>query len=165
MTDPAAAALARHAIAVATVREFAARSGAHRVVLLLDEGDEPQATMLELVHGAPLELTEAGVTHAIEAGAGVDAPPLPLPELRPAPATALQVDPVTGELAAPLGVVANLGEAVLGLAAAFGGRSVATADFPTRDADRPLTIAARQGEPIVLAVGEEQFVLPGEPGH
>ena len=56
--------------------------------------------------------------------------------------------------------MANLGEAVLGLAAAFGGRSVATADFPTRDADRPLTIAARQGEPIVLAVGEEQFVLP-----
>lgn len=157
MTDPAAAALARHAIAVATVLEFAARSGAHRVVLLLDAGDEPP-TMLELVHGAPLELTEAGVTHTIEAGAGVDAP-LPLPELRPAPATALQVDPVTGELAAPLGVVANLGEALLGLAAAFGGRSVATADFPTRDGDRPLTIAARQGEPIVLAVGEEQFVL------
>jgi hypothetical protein len=159
MTDPAAAALARHAIAVATVRDFASRSGAHRVVLLLDEGDERPATMLELVHGAPLELTEAGVTHAIADGVGIDASPLPLRELRPAPATWLQVDPVTGELAAPPGVVANLGEAVLGLAAAFGGRSVATADFSTRDAGRPLTIAARQGEPIVLAVGEEQFML------
>jgi hypothetical protein len=160
MTD-ADAALARHAVAVATVREFAQRSGAHRVILLLDAGDGP-ATMLELVHGAPLELTEDGVTYVIEpaAEAAAGAAPLALPELRPAPATALAVDPDAGEVAAPLGVLANLGEGLIGLAAAFGGRSVATADFPTRDAGITLTIAARPGEPLVLAVGDRQFALP-----
>ena len=157
MTD-AAAALARHAVAIATVREFAQRSGAHRVILLVDGGDGP-ATMLELAHGAPLELTEDGVTHAIDPAAA-DAVPLALPELRPAPATALAVDPEAGEVAAPLGVLANLGEGLLGLAAAFGGLSVATADFPTRDPEHTLTIAARVGEPLVLAVGDRQFELP-----
>jgi hypothetical protein len=49
---------------------------------------------------------------------------------------------------------------VLGLAAAFGGRSVATADFATRDPELPITIAAREGEPLVLAAGDRRFVLP-----
>jgi hypothetical protein len=148
----------RHAVAIATVREFAQRSGAHRVILLLD-GGEGQATMLELAHGEPLELTEDGVTYAVDAAAA-DVAPLPLPELRPAPATALAVDPVAGEVAAPLGVLANLGEGLLGLAAAFGGLSVASADFPTRDAEHTITMAARPGEPLVLAVGDQQFAMP-----
>ena len=88
------------------------------------------------------------------------APPRPLPELRPPPPTALTIDPGTGELEAPLGVVANLARAVLGLAIAFGGRSVATADFATRDPELPITIAAREGEPLVLAAGDRRFVLP-----
>jgi hypothetical protein len=157
----AAGALARNAVAVATVREFSQRSGAHRVILLLDAGSGP-ATMLELVHGEPLELTEDGVTHAIDPADAdaTGAAPLALPELRPAPATALAVDPAAGEVAAPLGVLANLGEGLLGLAAAFGGLSVATADFPTRDADHTLTMAARPGEPLVLAVGDQQFAMP-----
>jgi hypothetical protein len=37
---------------------------------------------------------------------------------------------------------------------------VATVDFPTRDPELPLTIAAREGEPIVLAIGDRQFLLP-----
>jgi hypothetical protein len=83
-----------------------------------------------------------------------------LPALRPPPPTALGVEPETGELEAPLGVIDNLGQAVLGLAAAFGGRSVATADFATRDPQLPITIAAREGEPLVLAAGDRRFVLP-----
>jgi hypothetical protein len=157
MTDSGTV-FARHAVAISTVREFAQRSGAHRVVLLLD-GGEGSATMFELAHGAPLELTEHGVTYAVDPAAA-DVAPLPLPELRPAPATALAVDPVAGEVAAPLGVLANLGEGLLGLAAAFGGLSVATADFPTRNPEHTLTIAARPGEPLVLAVGDQQFALP-----
>ena len=62
---------------------------------------------------------------------------------------------------APIGAIANLAEAVLSLAGAFGGRSVATADFPTRDPEQLLTIAARPGEPVVLAVGDQQFAMPG----
>jgi hypothetical protein len=151
-------ALARHAEAVATVRAFAQRSGALRVVLLVD-GGEGDATMLDWTSGA-VEVTEAGRAVTVAAGTPVAAAPRPLPELRPPPPTALAIDPETGELEAPLGAVANLGRAVLGLARAFGGRSVATADFATRDPKLPITIAARDGEPLVLAAGDRRFVLP-----
>jgi hypothetical protein len=39
-------ALGRHAVALASVRELAARSGAQRVVLLVDEGETADATMI-----------------------------------------------------------------------------------------------------------------------
>ena len=73
----------------------------------------------------------------------------------------MSIDPETGELEAPLGAVANLARAVLDLARAFGGRSVATADFASRDPQLPFTIAAREGEPLVLAAADRRFVLPG----
>ena len=153
-------ALARHAEAVATVRAFTQRAGALRVVLLVDSGDGSAATMLDCDADGGLELAERDDRWSVPAGTPVKAPPRPLPELRPPPPTALTIDPDSGELEAPLGVVANLARAVLGLAAAFGGRSVATADFATRDPDMPITIAAREGEPLVLAAGDRRFVLP-----
>jgi hypothetical protein len=151
-------AVARHAEAVATVRAFAQRSGALRVVLLVDSG-KGAVTMLDCAGGV-LELTDMDEAVTVPAGTPVAAAPRPLPELRPPPPTALAIDPETGELEAPLGAVATLGRAVLGLARAFGGRSVATADFATRDPALPITIAAREGEPLVLAVGDRRFVLP-----
>ena len=153
-------ALARHGEAVATVRAFAARSGAARVVLLVDPGDGTTATMLDCVRDGALDLTEGEATHHIAAGTPVAATARPLPELRAPPATAIAIDPGTGDLEAPLGAIANLGRAVLALAAAFGGRSVATADFATRDPAVPITIAAREGEPLLLAAGDRRFVLP-----
>jgi len=151
-------AVARHAEAVATVRAFAQRSGALRVVLLVD-GGEGSAIMLDCAGGV-LELTDSGQAVTIPAATPVPAAPRPLPALRPSPPTAIAIDPETGALEAPLGAVANLGRAVLGLARAFGGRSVATADFATRDPELPITIAAREGEPLVLAAGDRRFVLP-----
>ena len=145
--------------AVATVRAFAERSGAERVVLLIDPGDDREAAMLDWT-GGEVELTDAGRTWQVPSDEPVAAEPRPFPELRPSPPTALVIDPETGELEAPLGAIANLGRAVLGLAAAFGGRSVATAEFPTRDPRLPITIAAREGEPLVLAAGDRRFVLP-----
>jgi hypothetical protein len=156
--DDAQEALTRNAEAVATVRAFAERSGALRVVLLVDTGAE--ATMLDCAPGGALELTDAGRTFEIPAGTPVDATPRVLPDIRPAPRTTVSIDPETGELEAPLGAVANLARAVLELARAFGGRSVATADFATRDPELPVTIAAREGEPLVLAAGDRRFVLP-----
>ena len=153
-------ALARHAEAVATVRAFAEQAGALRVVLLVDSGDGNAATMLDCAADGTLVLAEHEDRWTVPAGTPVVAPPRPLPELRPPPRTALTIDPFSGELEAPLGVVANLARGVLGLATAFGGRSVATADFPTRDPDLPITIAAREGEPLVLAAGDRRFVLP-----
>jgi hypothetical protein len=149
--------LDRYADAIATVRAFADRSGAERVVLLIDPGDATTATMIEWANGA-LELTVDDTTHEITAPA--DAQPRAFPDLKPLPPTALAIEPETGELEAPLGAITSLARAVLGLAAAFGGRSVATADFATRDPRLPLTIAAREGEPLVFAAGDRRFTLP-----
>jgi hypothetical protein len=116
--------------------------------------------MLDCDAGGTLELTDGGRTWQVPPGARAPARPRPLPDVRPVPPSALAIDPDTGELEAPLGAVASLGRAVLGLARAFGGRSVATADFATREPDLPITIAAREGEPLVVAAGDRRFVLP-----
>jgi hypothetical protein len=133
-------------LAVATVRAFRERSGAARVVLLLDEGNAEPPSMVELSQDG-LEVMVRGT-------------PAALPEVRVAPSSALGVDLERGELEAPLGTVAHLAEVVLALARTAGGRSVATAEFPTRDPELPLTIAARDGEPVVLSVADRQFRLP-----
>src|SRR5688500_13384049 len=57
VSDDVQALLERHGEAVATVRAFAERSGALRVVLLVDVGDGNAATMLDWAAGT-LELTE-----------------------------------------------------------------------------------------------------------
>jgi hypothetical protein len=75
------------------------------------------------------------------------------------PATAISVDPVQGEVAAPIGAIASLAMAVGELARVLGGRTVAMADFATSTGE-PLSIAAREGEPTVLAMGDQQFSLP-----
>jgi hypothetical protein len=147
----------RMAVAVATVAAFAQRAGAERVVLVLDrEHGEP--VLVECERGEPPEVTAGDEPVAVAADPRVA--PAPLPELRPPPASSLQADPETGELAAPIGAVAHLADAVLALARAFGGRSVATADFATRDPGLPLTIAAREGEPVLLALAGRHFALP-----
>jgi hypothetical protein len=127
---------------LATVQEFAARTGAERVVALLD--CEPPVMVERLEDGT----------------LGRGAAALPLPELRAVPASALSADPETGELSAPLGGVRLLVDSVLALAGALGGRSVATATFPTRNPATPLTVAAREGEPVVLDIAGRHFAFP-----
>ena len=159
--DPGALeALARHGEALATVRAFAERAQSQRVVVIVDQGDGLEPAMLDRAADGTVELTDAGRAWTIPASSPVPAPPHPLPEIRPAPSSALRADPVTGELAAPIGAVANLAEAVLGLARAFGGRSVASAEFATAEPELPMTIVAREGEPLLLAVGDGRFELP-----
>ena len=160
--DPAALkAIARHADAIATVRAFAERSEALRVVLLVDLGDEESPAMLDAAPGGAVELTDEGEAHAVPAGdARARAAARRCPTSAPPRPRRCGPIPVTGELAAPIGAIANLGHAVLGLARAFGGRSVATAEFATHDPDLPMTIVAREGEPLLLAVGDGRFELP-----
>jgi hypothetical protein len=159
--DPAALqALARHAEAIATVREFAERAGAERVTVLADRGDARQALMLEWAGDGSLELIDDEARSTIPGDSLVPAPPRPLPDVRAVPPTAIEADPASGEVAAPLGAIASLGRAVLGLAKAFGGRSVASVELPTRDPQLPITIVAREGEPLLLAVGDGRFELP-----
>jgi hypothetical protein len=159
MSDDVPAALAE---ALATVRAFQAASDADRVVLLIDQGQDQPATMIDGAPDGSIEVTEHGESTAIAARTPLGVPPRELPELRPAPPSAVAIDPDTGELEAPLGVIANYARGVLALATAFGGRSVAAVDFPTRDPEVPLTIAARKGENFVVAAGDRRFELPPE---
>jgi hypothetical protein len=153
-------ALVRHAEAIATVRAFSEQSGALRVVLLVDRGASETATMVECASGGAVEVTDADRTLEVPADVAVTASPRPLPDIRPAPPASLSFDPETSHLEAPIGAVAHLADAVLALARAFGGRSVATAEFATRDPMLPITIAAREGEPLVMAAGDRRFALP-----
>jgi hypothetical protein len=145
----------RLSVVLSTVQDFAARAGAERVVVLLDA--EPPL-MVERTDDGTLHVTEGEATRPAAPEAGAAA--LALPGLRAVPATALSADPETGELAAPLGSVQLLADSVLALARALGGRSVATATFPTRDPETPLTVAAREGEPVVLDIAGRHFTLP-----
>jgi hypothetical protein len=150
--------MSRFAVALATLQDFAQRSGAARVVALLDQGDDAPPVLVERLEDGALQVTEDAYPETVTLGPEVR--PLTLEDLRPVPASALSADLETGELAAPIGSVQLLAESVLALARAFGGRSVATATFATRDPELPLTVAAREGEPIVLDIGGRQFALP-----
>lgn len=143
-------------VLVATVRDFAERSAAQRVVALMDRGDDRPATMLEWLEGS-LELVEDGLPAPLP---DEPAAPLPLGDLRPPPASAVHVHAEAAELHAPVGAIGHLAEALLDLAAALGGRSVATAEWPTADPELPLTLAARPGEPVIVALGDDHFELP-----
>jgi hypothetical protein len=149
-------ALARHGEAIATARAFQQRSGAQRVVLLLDRGDG-EATMIDSTDDT--EVTESETITIIPAAQLVPVPSKPLPDIRPTPATAITIDVESGELHAPLGTVEHLATSVLALARAFGGLTVATAEFATSDPDVPITLAAREGEPVVLGAGDVQYEL------
>ena len=145
-------------IAIATARAFQQGSHAQRVVVILDRpGEEP--LMIEVDEFLDAEVTDGEHVTTLPHNAGLDIPPKPLPELRPTPPSAIAIDLDTGELAAPLGTIDHLAGAVKALAAAFGGRTVATAEFATSDPELPITLAAREGEPVVLAAGGAQYEL------
>lgn len=154
----------RHAEALATLRAFGRAAGAERVVLVRDRGDDAPAALLEWSLEDELSVTEGDEHAELPARLALLGRPRELPEVRAVPATAVSVDPGTGELSAPIGAVAHFAESVLALAEAFGGRSVVSADFPTRDPAHPLTVAGRPGEDVVLAVGEHAFALPEAAG-
>jgi hypothetical protein len=150
----------RHYDAIATARSFAASAGALRVVLLVDRGPDAEAAMVDCAGDGAVELVADGRTWTLPASAAVPALPRALPDVRAVPASALSVDPDAGRVSAPIGVIRQLADGLLTLARAFGGRSVATAEFATDRPELPIALAARDGEPFVLSVGEHQFELP-----
>ncbi len=151
--------IGRYDSVLATLQVFAERALATRVAVLLDRGDGVTATLLECEPGEPLAITEDEQTYLVPPEALLGVSPLPMLPPRSVPSSAIEIDLEQGQVAAPIGAVSALGLAVLELARVMGGRSVATADFATRDGE-PLTIAAREGEPLILAMGDEQFELP-----
>jgi hypothetical protein len=149
-------------VVVVTLREFLHRSGAVRAVAVVDREPGVGAAVVDCGRLQPIEVNYGDrvvhLPHSIE----LDVEPAPLPEMRMLPA--FEVDAAEAEIAAPIGGVAHLAAAVRDLAAALGGRNVAMAQFATNDPQAPLAITARAdgSEPIVLALGEEEYAM--EPG-
>lgn len=143
--------------AVGLARDFLHRSGALRVGLLVDRGDDREPAVVECARLTPISVIEDGEQHEVAHGAQLTTAIPPLPEVRQIPG--IHADPVAGTVAAPPGGVEMLGRALRELAALLGGRSIAAADFETLDPQTPLGLAARGSEPLVALVGDEQFEL------
>jgi hypothetical protein len=144
--------------AVGLAREFLHRSGALRVGLLVDRGEEREPAVVECARLAPISVLEDGERSELAHGVQLATPLPPLPDVRQIPG--IEADPVAGTVAAPFGGVEMLGRALRELAALLGGQSIAAADFETLDPDMPLGLAARGSEPLVALVGDEEFELP-----
>jgi hypothetical protein len=149
---------------VVLLREFLHRSGAVRAVALVAGAPGEGPAVVDCGRLLPIEVEAGGRTVALPHSVELDPEPPPLPEIRRfAP---FEVDAAEGRIAAPPGAVAYLADAVRGLADRLGGRNVAMVQFETDDADAPLAITARAagGDPLVLALGEEEFEMdPGWP--
>ena len=145
-------------VLLATVRDFADRSGALRVVVLLDRGPDQPPPTIEVEPGEPVTISSGEENFVVSPVDLVGVMPLPLDPPRPIPATAISFDPVKEEIEAPLGAIDALARGVRELAAAMGGRSVALAEFGTRSGE-PIAVAARPGDNVVVSSGEHQFEL------
>jgi len=142
----------------ATLRAFVERARAMHAILLLDRGKDAAPLLVEVDRDGVAEITEGESSRVLDSSAVDEAGALPLPELRAfAP---MELDVSAGKLTGPLGALDHLGRAVRGTAALFPGRSVLTVGFATTDPEAPLYLAAREGEPMVMALGEDQYELP-----
>jgi hypothetical protein len=140
---------------VVTLREFLHRSGATRACAVVPGMDEPALVDVGRLQPVEVAIGERVVQlpHALE----LPALPLPLGDVRQLPH--FDVDREKGEVASPLGGLEHYGEAVLHLAEVLGIGSVALATWATNDPETPLSISARGGDPLVVALGEEEFEM------
>jgi hypothetical protein len=146
-------------VLAATLQALLDGSGARRVTVVIDRGADRPPLVVDAEPGALLELSEGGPdSELLPPGAGLASDPLPLPPMRPVPP--VEVDPHRGEIVSLPGAVEHLAGLALHLAGLLPGRSVATAEWATTDPDVPMTVAARTGDPVVIALGEEQFEMP-----
>jgi hypothetical protein len=139
-----------------TLRDFVSRAGAIRAVALLDPGDGGTPVVVDCDAAGAVEVEEAGEVRVLPAAS--DSAPLVVPHVHPLPA--MDVDPASGEVTGTIGGLQHLAGAVGELAAALGGRSVATVQFETSDPDTPLAVSARAGDPPLFALGDQTFALP-----
>jgi hypothetical protein len=144
---------------VVLLREFLHRSGALRAVAVVDRAPGDAPAVVDCGRMAPIEV-ELGertvlVPHALE----LDVPAPDLPDVRRLPR--FDVDRGEATIAAPVGGVAHLADAVGALAARLGARNVAMVQFETNDPGVPLALTARAdgSEPIVVALGDDEYEL------
>lgn len=69
------------------------------------------------------------------------------------------VDEASGEVRGMIGALEHFAEGVSAIARVLGGRSVALVQFPTTDEETLFALSAREGEGIVVVVGDEQYEM------
>jgi hypothetical protein len=159
VAPPVEEARERIAQIVVTLRRFVHAAGALEATLLLDQGAELPVLVVECPAVGPVLLGEGEQVVQVDPDRLAAAPLVPLPDVRALPP--FEVDAVRAEITAPLGGVEHQARAVRELAEAFPGRSVLSVELATTEVETPLTIVARTGDPLVLALGaEEQFEMP-----
>lgn len=142
---------------VALLRAFIHDSGAIRAVAVVarEPGEGPAVVDCERLK--PIEVTTDGETvvlpHAIE----LDVPKPDVPQVRQLPP--FDVTPATGEIAAPIGGMEHYARAVVGLSRRLGPIDVAMATWHTNVPEAPLTISARGNDPVVVALGEDEYEM------
>ncbi|MGB2710135.1 MAG: hypothetical protein WBC33_01365, partial [Conexibacter sp.] len=112
--------------------------------------------LVECPAQGPATLSERETSVQLDADR-LAAAPLPLPHVRALPP--FEIDALRAQITAPLGGIEHHARAVRELAEGFPGRSVLTVTFATSDAETPLHLAARSGDPMVLSLGDEAFEM------
>lgn len=158
-TEPGAAKLERMSSpflhAASALRHFVHLSGALAARGLVD--GEPSGTVAVSRLGA-IEIAVGQDEAILPHGAALPDPP-DLGEVRRLAAFA--VDAETGEVTGTIGGLPHLADAVVRLAVALGGRSVAVVELETTTPGLPLVLSGRVGEPVLVTIGEAEFELPG----
>jgi hypothetical protein len=147
---------------IALLREFLHRTGAARAIAVVDhEPGEPPA-IVDCPRLAPIEVTRGervvALPHAIE----LDVLPPTLPDdLRQLPNVEVRFDDDGDvQLTGTIGGLEHMARGALGLAGMLGPRDVAVTMYDTTTPDLPLTISARTGEQVVVAVGDVALDVP-----
>jgi hypothetical protein len=135
----------------ATLRAYVSRSGALQAVAATEHG-----------------IVTCDGTGVVTVQDHEDAESLPVPwrgaeaadlgvELKRLPP--FDADAEAGEVSGVLGGLEHVAEGVLALARALGPPSVALAWLPTLDGETTLAISAREGEGLVVVIGDEQYEM------
>lgn len=137
---------------IAITREVLHRTGALRVTAALDR---PAAAIVECERLKAVVVQDADGEHTLPHDAAADAELPELPLMRQLPP--FTVTGGEGEVAGVIGGLDMLAGALREIAGLLGGASVIAADFETDDPERPLGLAAREGEPVVVLIGEDEY--------
>lgn len=146
---------------VVLLRDFLHRSGALRVVAVLERPPGDAVTVIDCGRFAPVEVDLGDRIVQLPHDVDLDVAARPLPDIRQLPA--FDVDPQRGEVTGTIGGLDHLADGVRALARILGGSNVAMAVFETTDEDFPLALTARAdgSEPVVVALADHEFELAG----
>jgi hypothetical protein len=138
-------------IVASTLLAYVSASGALGATAIVEAG----TVDVEADGSASLEPHESPVAEPLDAHAaqaldlGVEVRSLP----------PFRVDAEAGEVTGAVGALEHLAEGVRALAVVLGEGSVTLVRFPATDGETPFALAARPGEGLVVAIGDDQYQM------